>query len=107
MSLEELQVGQLVLSWAGKDKGRHFLILKIDGAFVYLADGDLRKVSRAKRKNIKHVRPLRQVSPQIAQKIQRGLRLTDQEVKEAISQMAPKREGGNQETGENGTARCN
>jgi len=44
-----------VLSLAGKDKGKIFLVIKSDNDYVYIADGKRRKVDKPKRKNKKHV----------------------------------------------------
>lgn len=50
-----MERGSLVYSIAGRDKGTLFLVLKKDGDYVYLADGNLRKVENPKKKKIKHV----------------------------------------------------
>ncbi len=50
----EIERGSLVYSISGRDKGNLFLVLKRDGDFVYLADGNLRKVENPKKKKIKH-----------------------------------------------------
>jgi ribosomal protein L14E/L6E/L27E len=51
----EIERGSLVYSIKGRDKGNLFLVLKRDGDFVYLADGNLRKVEKPKKKKLKHV----------------------------------------------------
>lgn len=52
----EVQVGQVVLSKAGRDKGRVFLISEIvDPTFVKVVDGDLRKLEKPKLKKMKHL----------------------------------------------------
>ncbi len=51
----EIERGSLVYSIAGKDKGSLFLVLKREGEFIYLADGDQRKLENPKKKKIKHV----------------------------------------------------
>ena len=51
----EIERGSLVYSIAGRDKGTLFLVLKRDGEFVYLADGNTRKVENPKKKKLKHV----------------------------------------------------
>ena len=51
----EIERGSLVYSIAGRDKGNLFLVLKREGEFVYLADGDQRKLEYPKKKKIKHV----------------------------------------------------
>jgi ribosomal protein L14E/L6E/L27E len=47
--------GMLVYSKAGRDKGKLFLVLARENDFVYLADGDTRRVTKPKKKKLKHV----------------------------------------------------
>lgn len=46
-----------VCSKAGRDKGRFFAVLSIEADFAYIADGDLRKIEKPKRKKLKHLAP--------------------------------------------------
>ena len=50
-----MERGSLVYSIAGRDKGSLFIVLEKDGDYVYLADGNLRKVENPKKKKLKHV----------------------------------------------------
>ena len=51
MKKRELQPGCVVRSKAGRDEGRYFIVLSLDGdEFAWVADGDLRKVEKPKRK---------------------------------------------------------
>lgn len=47
--------GMLVYSKAGRDKGKLFLVLATENDFVYLADGDTRRVKMPKKKKVKHI----------------------------------------------------
>lgn len=52
----ELKPGQLVRSLAGRDKGKHYLVLReLDPVYVLLTDGRSRPVSRPKKKNRAHL----------------------------------------------------
>ena len=53
----EVTIGDLVVSRAGRDKGRPFVVLRTEENYVYLADGDLRKLDRPKKKKRMHVKP--------------------------------------------------
>ena len=54
----ELQPGQLVRSLAGRDKGKHYLVLReIDHKYVLLVDGSGRPLDRPKKKNKAHLQP--------------------------------------------------
>lgn len=52
----DITVGQVVRSRAGRDKGRIFLVLDIiDQQNVLIIDGDLRKLDNPKQKKLKHL----------------------------------------------------
>ncbi len=63
--------GFLVASTAGHDKGRVYLVLKVEGSFLFLADGRYRKADKPKKKRVKHVKSL-QTGPE-AGEVQREL----------------------------------
>ncbi len=50
-----IEAGKAALSRAGRDKGRFFAVLRTDGEFAWVADGELRKLDKPKRKNLKHL----------------------------------------------------
>lgn len=55
-SSNDITVGQVVRSRAGRDKGRIFLVLNIiDEQNVLIIDGDLRKLDNPKQKKLKHL----------------------------------------------------
>ena len=53
-------VGQIVVSLSGHDKGRLYLVTAEETFYVLLADGKHRRLSKPKRKNKKHIRPIPQ-----------------------------------------------
>ena len=70
--------GNIVLSKAGRDKGRYFIVLKIvDENFVLIADGDLRKVDNPKLKKCKHLKNTEKTSERICEKLKEGIRVTN------------------------------
>lgn len=52
--MQEFQVGDLVRSTAGRDKDSFYIIVKIEGDFIYLADGKYKLVDKPKKKRKKH-----------------------------------------------------
>lgn len=55
-SSNDITVGQVVKSRAGRDKGRIFLVLDIiDEQNVSIIDGDLRRLDNPKQKKLKHL----------------------------------------------------
>lgn len=52
--MQEFQVGDLVCSAAGRDKDSFYIIVKMEGDFLYLADGKYKLVDKPKKKRKKH-----------------------------------------------------
>lgn len=55
--MRTMEKGRVVLSAAGRDAGRLFLILSVEGDFALIADGKVRRLETPKRKRLKHLRP--------------------------------------------------
>ena len=53
----EYQIGQVVYSKSGHDKGDVQMIIAVEGDFLILADGRRRKLEKPKRKKKMHVQP--------------------------------------------------
>ncbi|MBR5257833.1 MAG: hypothetical protein IK019_05040 [Clostridia bacterium] len=66
--------GCLVKSKAGRDEGRLFLVIEsLDENYVLLSDGDTRKVSRPKKKKLKHLRLKSLPDPDILKLLEQGI----------------------------------
>ena len=50
-----LQRGDVVVAIAGKEKNQIFVIASIDDKFCFLVDGDRLKLTKPKKKSLKHV----------------------------------------------------
>ena len=48
-------IGKIVLSNAGRDKGKYLAVINCTESYVWVADGKERKLENPKRKNIKHI----------------------------------------------------
>lgn len=84
---QELVVGQYVKSKAGRDKDRIFIILAIiDENYLQVADGDLRKAEKPKRKKIKHLAVMHAVSEEINQKAE-GKKITNLMLRKEIEKL--------------------
>ncbi len=85
MKTETVQVGQLVRSAAGRDKGKFYLIFDVlDEAFVRVIDGEKKQVTNPKRKNVKHLGIFPERAEEIAGKLSRGESVPGDEVAGAI-----------------------
>ena len=78
-------VGQIVISRAGRDAGRKFVVVRvIDDLYVEICDGDLRKVEKPKKKKIKHLNITDDMAEGIAEKLKSGDRITNAEIRKAL-----------------------
>lgn len=83
--MEEIRVGQLVRSAAGRDEGKLYLIYDVlDKAFVRVIDGEKKKLTNPKKKNVKHLGFFPEVADSIEDKLNRGEKVTEEEVAESI-----------------------
>ena len=82
----EIKVGSVVRSKAGRDKGDFFIVLAMEDNYVYMANGNLRKVDQPKKKKLKHLQGTEQVSEFIINKLSQGLKVTNSEVRKALAQ---------------------
>ena len=76
-----IQQGDLVISKVGRDSGKTFLVLKVEKNIVYIVNGKERKVSNPKKKNVKHLEKIFNVSLiKLADKINNGERVGNKTV---------------------------
>jgi len=81
-----LALGQIVVSKAGRDAGRRFVVVRvIDDSFVEISDGDLRKIEKPKRKKIKHLTSTDEKSEILAEKLRNGVKITNAEIRKMLA----------------------
>lgn len=83
------EIGQLVQITQGRESGQFAVIIKIvDNKFVLLADGDKRKYDRPKKKNIKHVKLLNKISPEVRDSLLETNRVSNGKLRFAVAKIA-------------------
>lgn len=53
--MRPVQEGMFARSLAGHDKGKLYVIVRVEEPYVYLADGKIRPLERPKKKKLMHV----------------------------------------------------
>lgn len=82
-----IALGQIVVSKAGRDAGRRFLVMKVvDEQFVQIADGDLRRAEKPKRKKIKHLEPTGEAADNVKEKLRSNSRFTNPEIRRILAE---------------------
>lgn len=77
-------VGQIVYSKRGRDKSRPFVVFHVEDEYLYLVDGELRKLYKPKKKKIKHVQPTNYIDQNIKSIILESKYLLDNDIKKTI-----------------------
>ncbi len=57
-----IKTGDVVIATAGKEKNQFFVVSAVDEKFCFLVDGDRLKLSKPKKKSLKHVQKASKVS---------------------------------------------
>ena len=80
--------GEVVYSKAGRDKDKPFVVLEvIDGQFVMLADGRMRRVDKPKKKKMKHLLKSGYTSSYIQEKLAEGVKVTNPDLKRVLAEL--------------------
>lgn len=76
----ELQIGQVVYSKMGRDRGMAFIVYKVEGEYAYLTDGEFRRLARPKKKKIKHIQPTKDIYWELSREISSGAYVMDSDI---------------------------
>lgn len=75
----------IVRSNAGRDKGKLFVVLAVEGEYLLLADGKSRKVESPKRKKRRHVLFVSAEETRLAEKIRSEEKITNSELRRTLA----------------------
>lgn len=83
----DFQIGRVVYSKKGRDAGRYFLVTALGDDCAYICDGQIRKLSKPKRKNLKHLEPKPYILEGIRDKLLANVKVFDSEVRNALESL--------------------
>ena len=93
----EIAKSNIVRSDAGRDKGKIFAVLAVEGEFLLLADGKTRKVEHPKRKKRRHVLFVSAEKTRLSEKITGNVKFTNSELRRTLAafrdEVQPDQEG--------------
>ena len=81
----EIAKSNIIRSDAGRDKGKLFVVLAVEGEYLLLADGKSRKVESPKRKKRKHVLFVAADDTRLANKIRSEEKITNSELRRTLA----------------------
>lgn len=80
-----IAAGDVVVATAGKEKNQIFVVLEADDKFCYLVDGKRLKLTKPKKKSLKHVQKASKIGFD-AQKLKSGQEKTNAEVRKFLKE---------------------
>ena len=93
----EIANSDSVRSDAGRDRGKLFIVLAVEGEYLLLADGKGRRVEAPKRKKRRHVLFVAADESRLADKIKRSEKITNSELRRTLAayrgEVQPDQEG--------------
>ncbi|NLK21354.1 MAG: RNA-binding protein [Epulopiscium sp.] len=87
--MNEYTIGQIVFSKSGRDKGKPFIVVKVEGEYLYLVDGDLRKLHKPKKKKNIHLQKTKEIVGFIKSGLEEGKDLKDSDIRKALNLYKP------------------
>ncbi|MFA5523669.1 MAG: KOW domain-containing RNA-binding protein [Tissierellales bacterium] len=83
----DIHLGQVVRSKAGRDKGKVFVIQDVvDNEYVLIIDGDYRKLENPKKKKIRHLIVYKTVIEDLNEKFRTKQKINDAYIRKALDQ---------------------
>ncbi len=81
----EITKGNIVRSDAGRDQGKLFYVMRVEGEYLLLADGKGRRVEAPKRKKRRHVLFVSAEETRLSGKIKGEEKITNSELRRALA----------------------
>ena len=93
----EIARSNIVRSDAGRDKGKLFVVLAVEGEYLLLADGKSRKVESPQRKKRRHAVFFAAEETRVSEKIRSNEKVTNSELRRTLAayrdEVQPDQEG--------------
>ena len=87
---KEIKKGQLVMSRAGRDKNRNYIVYDWDNNFVYVVDGEYKRMTNPKKKNINHLWYSEKIDQDLREKLETGQKITNKDIRDALERLITK-----------------
>lgn len=82
--VSRFMAGQMARSDAGHDRGKLYVILEVVGETVLVVDGINKTLEKPKKKNIRHVRRMNYIDPEIDARLNGTDSLNNEDIRKAI-----------------------
>ncbi len=82
----DYNLGQIIISKAGRDKNKFLIVIDISDEYVYVVDGKSRKIESPKQKKKKHIQYTSYISKTIVEKLNEKIKISNSDIRKAIDE---------------------
>ena len=84
----DINISDVVVSTAGRDRGQWFYVIKEEPVFLYLANGKDRTLDKPKRKKRKHIQKVLRSETRVAEKLRNGDKVLNGELRRDLASLS-------------------
>ena len=92
---DNVEISDVVVSTAGRDKGQWFYVIHEEPMYLYLANGRDRTLDKPKRKKCKHVQKVLRSETRVAEKLIAGDKVINSELRRDLAFLARQMQSNN------------
>lgn len=81
----DISKADIVISMAGRDKGKLFYVLKLEGDYATLVNGKQRTMENPKRKKLRHIRFAARIDSDVADRIRKDDKVLNSELRRDLA----------------------
>ena len=86
--LSDIQIADVVIATAGREKGKLFYVLSMDQDFLNLVNGKDRTLEQPKRKKRRHVDKVLRSETRVAEKLRQGDKVLSSELRRDLAYLS-------------------
>ena len=93
--ISDLNIADVVISTAGRDKGKLFYVIGTDPVYLTLANGKDRTLEKPKLKKRKHIQKVLRSETRVAEKLRLGDKVLNSELRRDLAYLSREMQGSN------------
>ena len=93
--ISDFIISDVVVSTAGRDKGKLFYVIGTDPVYLTLANGKDRTLEKPKRKKRKHIQKVLRSETRVAEKLRQGDKVLNSELRRDLAYLSRTMQGSN------------
>ena len=86
--LSDIQIADVVMSTAGRDKGKLFYVIDMDPVFLNLVNGKDRTLEKPKHKKRRHIEKVLRSETRVAAKLRNGDKVLNSELRRDLAYLS-------------------